>query len=172
VLDSAQIVPEMPDVYPYLDWLQNTWLSNSIRDTLWFPAIELVHLFGLATLLGTTLALDLRLLDLWLRGRPVSLLMKGLLPWTWAAFAVMVCSGFLLFTSDPTRFFYNTSFRVKMVLIALAGLNALIFQLTALRSLSRWDVNARTPVGAKIAGFCSLVLWLGVVAAGRWIGFV
>jgi hypothetical protein len=162
----------MPDMYPFIDWLQNTWLSNSIRDTLWFPAIETVHLFGIVTLLGTTLALDLRLMDIGLRGRPVSRLMRGLLPWTWAAFFVMVCTGSGLFISDPMRFFYNASFRIKMVLIALAGLNALVFQLTAYRSLDKWDVNTATPRGAKIAGFCSLVLWFSVVAAGRWIGFV
>jgi hypothetical protein len=162
----------MPDMSPYIDWLQNTWLSNSIRDTLWFPAIETVHLFGLVTLLGTTLALDLRLMDIGLRGRPVSRLMKGLLPWTWTAFFVMVLTGSGLFISDPMRFFYNVSFRIKMVLIVLAGLNALVFQLTAYRSVDKWDVNTATPRGAKIAGFCSLVLWFSVVAAGRWIGFV
>jgi hypothetical protein len=84
----------------------------------------------------------------------------------------MVCSGSLLFVSDPMRFFYNESFRIKMVLIALAGLNALIFQLTVFRSIAKWDLNAPTPLGAKIAGLCSLILWCGVVTAGRWIGFV
>jgi hypothetical protein len=162
----------MPDLYPYVDWLQNTWLSNSIRDTLWFPAIETVHIFGLVTLIGTTLALDLRLMDLWLCRWPVSRLMKGLLPWTWAAFIVMVSTGSGLFVSDPMRFFYNTSFQIKMVLIALAGLNALVFQLTVHRSIDKWDIDTTPPIAAKIAGFCSLVLWFSVMAAGRWIGFV
>ena len=163
----------MPDMYPYIEWLQNTWVSILIRDTKWlFPAIEMVHLFGIVTLLGTTLALDLRLMDLWLRPRPVSLLMRRLLPWSWAAFVVMVCTGSGLFVSDPARFFYNTSFRIKMVLIVLAGLNAFLFQVTSFRSLEKWDLNASPPRGAKIAGFFSLVLWFSVVAAGRWIAFV
>ena len=98
-------------------------LSTFIRDTKWcFPAIELVHLFGIVTLLGTMLAFDLRLMDIWLRRWPVSVLMKRLLPWTWRAFAVMVCTGAGLFISDPVRFFENTSFRIKLVLIGLAGL--------------------------------------------------
>jgi hypothetical protein len=111
-------------------------------------------------------------MDIGLRRWPVSRLMKGLLPWTWTAFVVMVCTGSGLFISDPMRFFYNASFRIKMVLIALAGLNALVFQLTAYRTLDKWDANTATPRGAKIAGLCSLVLWFSVVAAGRWIGFV
>lgn len=163
----------MPDIYPYLEWLQDTWLSGFIRDTKWcFPAIELVHLFGLVTLMATMLAFDLRLMNVWLRGRPVSVLMKRLLPWTWTAFAVMICTGTGLFLSDPLRFFDNTSFRIKLALIALAGLNALVFQVTTARTLDRWDLNIDTPRGAKIAGFLSMVLWFGVVAAGRWIAFV
>jgi hypothetical protein len=163
----------VPDWYPYWEAVQDTWISSFIRDTKWcFPAIEMVHLFGIVTLLGTMLAFDLRLMNVWLRRWPVSLLMKRLVPWTWVAFVVMVCTGTGLFISDPLRFFYNPSFRIKLVLIALAGLNALIFQLTAFRTLNKWDVACETPRGAKIAGFFSIVLWFGVVAAGRWIAFV
>jgi hypothetical protein len=163
----------MPDMYPYLEALQNSWLSTLIRDTKWFfPGIEMVHLFGIVTLVGTTLALDLRLMNRWLRPWRVSVLMRRLLPWSWAAFAVMVLTGSGLFISDPLRFYYNVSFRIKLVLIVLAGVNALLFQMTAFRTLDRWDLDADTPRGAKIAGFCSLVLWFGIVAAGRWIAFV
>jgi hypothetical protein len=118
------------------------------------------------------LAFDLRLMNVWLRRWPVSLLMKRLLPWTWTAFVVMVCTGTGLFISDPLRFYYNPSFRIKLVLIVLAGVNALVFQVTAFRTLNQWDLNIETPRGAKIAGILSIVLWFGVVAAGRWIAFV
>jgi hypothetical protein len=163
----------MPDIYPFLEWLQDTGLSAFIRDTKWcFPAIELVHLFGLVTLMSSMLVFDLRLMNLWLRRWPVLLLMERLLPWTWRAFIVMVGTGAGLFVSDPLRFFDNTSFRIKLVLIALAGLNALIFQRTSLRGVGEWNLNVEPPLGAKIAGGLSLVLWFGVMAAGRWIAFV
>lgn len=163
----------MPDMLPYIEWLEGTWPSTLIRDAKWlFPMIEMVHLFGIVTLVGTTLALDLRLMDLWLRRWPVSLLAGSLLPWSWVGFAVMVLTGSGLFISDPVRFFYNDSFRVKMVLIMLAGMNAFVFQRTAYRSVVQWDLNTDTPRGAKVAGLCSLVLWFGIVAAGRWIAFV
>jgi hypothetical protein len=163
----------MPDMYPYLESLQNTWLSGLIRDTKWcFPAIEMVHLFGIVTLLGTMLAFDLRLMNAWLRRWAVSLLMNRLLPWTWTAFVVMVFTGAALFTSDPLRFYYNPSFRIKLVLIVLAGVNAFVFQVGAFRTMKNWDLNVDTPRGAKLAGVLSIVLWFGVVAAGRWIAFV
>ncbi len=162
----------MPDAYPYLQWLQNTWLSNSIRDTLWFPAIETVHLLGLIILASTALALDLRLAGLWLRRWPVCWLMKKLMPWIGAGFGVMVFTGWGLFVSDPLRFFYNTAFRIKMLLIALAGVNALVFQITARPRLSQGDAKSQTPPAARIAGLLSILLWLGVITAGRWIGFV
>jgi len=160
-------------MYPYLEALQNTWLSALIRDTKWsYPAIEVVHLFGIVTMLGTMLAFDLRLMNVWLSRWPVSLVMNRLLPWTWTAFAVMIASGTALFISDPLRFYYNVSFRIKLVLIVLAGLNAIVFQVTAFRTMGRWDLSVDTPRGAKAAGFLSIVLWFGVVAAGRWIAFV
>jgi hypothetical protein len=59
-----------------------------------------------------------------------------------------------------------------LVLIALTGVNALVFQVTAFRTMAQWDLHVDTPRGAKIAGFLSIVLWFGVVAAGRWIAFV
>jgi hypothetical protein len=162
----------MPDLYSFLAWLQETRLSAFVRDTKWcFPAIELVHLFGIVTLLATMLAFDLRLMNLWLRRWPVSCLMRNLLPWTWAAFGIMVCTGTGLFVSDPLRFSDSSAFRIKLVLIALAGLNALLFQLTTARSIPAWDADVAPPRGARIAGLLSIILWFGVVAAGRWIAF-
>jgi hypothetical protein len=84
----------------------------------------------------------------------------------------MVFTGAALFTSDPLRFYYNPSFRIKLVLIVLAGVNAFVFQVGAFRTMKNWDLNVDTPRGAKLAGVLSIVLWFGVVAAGRWIAFV
>jgi hypothetical protein len=164
---------EMPDMMPYLEWLESTWAGTMVRDSNWlFPMIETFHLFGIVIVVGTTIALDLRLMNLWLRRWRVSLLADSLLRWSWAGFALMVLTGAGLFLSDPFRYFYNPSFRVKMVLIMLAGVNAFAFQITSLRSVGKWDLKTDTPRGAKVAGFCSLVLWFGIVAAGRWIAFV
>jgi len=120
---------------------------------------------------GSTAALDLRLLNLAMRGQSVSKLAGRLLKWAWAGFVVQVVTGLLLFSSEATKCYPNPAFRVKMLLILLAGVNALVFEWTY-RSVAKWDEAASTPMGAKLAGLFSILLWFGIVAAGRWIAFV
>ena len=102
----------------------------------------------------------------------VSDLANRLLPWTWVGFAVQVITGALLFSSEAVKVYSNPAFRFKMLLILLAGLNALIFHLVVFRNVAAWDNREVTPVPAKIAGLVSILLWIGIVAAGRFIGFV
>jgi len=94
------------------------------------------------------------------------------LPWTWASFCVAVITGALLFSSNATHYWGTVPFRAKMLLLALAGVNMLVFHGTTYRSLATWDGAAHTPRAAKVAGGLSLALWIGVVTMGRWIGFV
>jgi len=163
----------MPDMLSFCKWLEQTSLGASVRESLWlFPAIETLHLLGMAALVGTIAVFDLRLLGWVMRRERVSELAGRLLPWTWAAFAVQVVTGTLLFMSEAVKVYANPAFRLKMLLIFLAGLQALIFHRTAYRNMAAWDDSGVLPVGVKIAGFVSMVLWIGVVAAGRFIGFV
>lgn len=154
-------------------WLEHTSVGLTVRDSLWlFPTIETLHLFGIVLLVGSTSALDLRLLGLSLRNQSVSEVAGRLLPWAWVGFAVQIVTGTLLFSSEATKCYVNTAFRFKMLLILLAGVNALVFHWTAYRSVGKWDDAPTTPVGAKLAGSFSILLWFGIVAAGRWIAFM
>ncbi len=137
-----------------------------------FPAIETLHLLGMTALVGTAAVFDLRLLGWMLRRERVSELAGRLLPWTWAGFALQMVTGTLLFTSEAVKVYTNPAFRVKMLLIVLAGVHALIFHWGVYRDVASWDDSGVLPVGAKVAGFVSILLWIGIVAAGRFIGFV
>lgn len=148
-------------------------MGASVRQSLWlFPAIETLHLLGMVALVGSIVAFDLRLLGWAMRGVPVSHLAKRLFPWCWAGFAVQVITGAMLFASEAVHMVANPAFRIKMLLILLAGINALVFRLTVYRNVKAWDDARVLPVGAKLGGLVSLLLWVGVVAAGRLIGFV
>ena len=103
--------------------------------------------------------------------RPVSGVTRGILPLTWGAFAVAVASGFLMFMSNATKYLGNGYFVAKLVLIAVAGINMLIFHFVSARDQPRWDNQARLPLSARLAGGISLLVWIAVVACGRWIGF-
>ena len=154
-------------------WLEQTPVGASVREAVWlFPAIETVHLLGMAVLVVAVGVFDLRLLSWAMRHERVSVLGRRLLPWAWAGFAVQVVTGTLLFSSEAIKVYTNPAFRLKMLLIVLAGLQALTFHRTVYRGVAKWDETGVLPAGAKISGFVSLVLWIGVVAAGRFIGFV
>jgi hypothetical protein len=154
-------------------WLEQTSVGAGVRESLWlFPAIETVHLLGMAALVGTVGVFDLRLLGWTLRRERVSELGRRLLPWIWAGFAVQVVTGVLLFSSEAVKVYTNPAFRLKMLLIFLAGVHALVFHWTIYRNVASWDDSEGLPIGAKAAGFVSIVLWVGIVAAGRFIGFV
>jgi uncharacterized membrane protein len=114
----------------------------------------------------------LRLLGWILRRERVSDLTRRLLPWVWAGFAVQVITGALLFSSEAVKVYDNPAFRVKILLILLAGAQALIFQWTSYRNVATWDDSQVMPAGAKVAGCISILLWIGIVAAGRFIGFM
>jgi hypothetical protein len=163
----------MPGMLAFCQWLEQTSVGSAVRESLWlFPAIETLHLLGMAVLVGSVAVFDLRLLGWILRRERVTVLAGRLLPWTWAGFAVQVVTGALLFSSEAVKVSTNPAFRIKMVLIVLAGLHALVFHWTVYRDVASWDQGEVLPVGAKISGFLSILLWIGVVAAGRFIGFV
>lgn len=161
--------PNAPEIFK---WLQDTSVGSHISDSLWlFPLIESIHVWGIVILVSATGMLDLRLLGLVLKEQSVSKLNRTLLPWAWCGFGIMVLSGVLLFSSEATKLYNNGAFLLKMVLILLAGINALVFHTTIYQRVDKWDVSAVTPVAAKLAGAFSLVLWVGVIFAGRWIAY-
>ena len=160
-------------MFSFCQWLENSSWATAIHQSLWlFPMLETAHLFGIVSLVGATSALDLRLIGLTMKGEPVSRIARRLLPWAWAGLTIQVVTGFCLFASEATRCFDNKAFRIKMVMLVLAGLNALIFHQTVYRRVTTWDEAPATPLGAKFAGCCSILLWFGIVAAGRWIAFL
>ena len=163
----------MPDMLAFCKWLEQTSVGAGIRESLWlFPAIETVHLLGMAALVGSAAVLDLRLLGWMMRRERVSELAGRLLPWAWAGFAVQVVTGALLFSSEAIKVYTNPAFRLKMLLILLAGVHALVFHWAVYRDVATWDDSAVLPAGAKVSGLVSILLWVGIVAAGRFIGFV
>jgi hypothetical protein len=153
-------------------WLETSSLGTAVSQSTWlFPAIETVHVIALALVVGSIAVLDLRLLDRSWRVRAVTELTLDILPWTWTSFAGAATSGFLMFSSAATKYAADIPFRLKMVLLLLAGANMLAFHRFTYRGVAAWDVNAPTPPAAKLAGGLSLLFWIGVVTCGRWVGF-
>ncbi|HEY8521954.1 MAG TPA: hypothetical protein VIN61_17920 [Gammaproteobacteria bacterium] len=154
-----------------LSWLETTAVAGWIRTTVWaYPAIETAHYIGLAMLVGGIMLIDLRVLG-FPRRLPLAS-MIGLLPWVWAGFAINVASGSLLFTYGATNFGTSVAFQLKMALMALAGLNALAFDVAVRRSREDWVAADRPPALVKGFATLSFALWIGVVATGRWMAYI
>jgi len=159
-------------LYHFCVWLQHTGVGVNVSESLWlFPLIETIHIWGIICLVGCTGVLDLRLLGLVLTNQRVTELHHRLIKWTWFGFAVMLITGSLMFASEATKMYENGAFRLKMLLIVAAGLNAMIFELVASRNIANWDVGRSTPILGKICASFSLVAWVFVIAAGRWIAY-
>jgi hypothetical protein len=157
----------------FLQWLSQTGFSATLRESKWAePIFESVHVLTLTLFLGFSVLLDLRLLGVLLRRRRVSEVLAQLNPWLFVGFTVMIVTGVLLFCGDPVAFYSTIFFRLKMIMLILAGINVLVFNWTVGRRVGAWDQDASTPAGAKVAAILSLVLWAGIIAAGRGIAYV
>jgi uncharacterized membrane protein len=162
----------MPVLQSFCEWLQNTAVGSFISGSTWaFPTIETIHVFALVIVVGTIAIVDLRLLSVASRNRSVSQLSNDVLPITWSAFCLAAVSGGLMFSSKAVSYLANWPFRIKMVLLVLAGLNMLYFHFMTYRTVHKWDDADRAPSAARLAGALSLTFWIGVVVFGRWIGF-
>ncbi len=151
--------------------LESSAAGQYMAESTWaFPTVETLHVIALVTVLGTILIVDLRLLGLTSKDDPVTMISHDALRITWIGFALAAITGGLLFISRASEYAANPFFIRKMVIMALAGVNMGVFQLLTWKSVRQWDVGA-VPVAAKVAGVLSLMLWIGVVAMGRAIGF-
>jgi hypothetical protein len=140
------------------------------EDPFAFPTVETFHVISLVIVFGSILLVDLRLMGLASRDYSISGLSRTILPITWVAFLVALITGGLLFASNPYGYFGNTAFRIKLALLLLAGLNMLLFHFVTQRR-GNLDAPGPVPGGARLAGLLSAILWIGIIACGRWIGF-
>jgi len=129
-------------------------------------AIRLLHTLGFATLAGTVIAFDLRVLGFW-RHVPVRALSRRLLPWTFAAVVVIVPTGGLLFLSKAGELIASRLFVLKMALIAAAAINAVLFRTGPYQGVKGWDTDVAAPAAARVSVALSIALWIAVILCGK-----
>ncbi|MGA2132893.1 MAG: DUF6644 family protein [Bryobacteraceae bacterium] len=159
-------------VLEFCRWLAATPWSIALHESIWvYPIVESVHVLTLCLFLGLVVVMDLRLLGVTMMKTPAAEVVARLVPWTIAGFAVMVVSGSLLFYAIPVKTYLNIFFRFKVAFLLLAGANTAVFHLTIYRTIRNWGVEAAPPLPARLAGAVSLLLWAGIVVAGRMIAY-
>jgi Family of unknown function (DUF6644) len=153
-------------------WLEASAPAVAMRQWAWlYPIVEISHIVGFVFVIGAAAMFDLRLLGL-SRRLPIDAMARHLLPWSWAGLALVVPSGTLMFVAHAVEWAGNPAFRIKLALLAAAGLNALVFNRGAFQKLAGSNEGIRAPAMARVAAVASLLIWAGVIACGRLLAYL
>lgn len=144
------------------------WMRGSLKA---MPVVEATHVLAAVTVFGTILVVDLRLLGIPGVKRAFTRVSEEMTRITWAAFALAVVTGVLMFIANAHTYVINRAFGLKLLAILAAGLNMMVFERGTRRGVAGWDVGVESPRAAKIAGVLSILLWVAVIFLARWIGF-
>ncbi len=144
------------------------WMRTSVKA---MPIVNALHVLAATTVFGTILVVDLRLLGFPDTRRPFTRISDEMLRLTWAAFALALLTGALMFAANAQTYVGNTAFQLKMLALIGGGVNMAIFQRITFRGVGAWDHSARPPLAGRIAGAASILIWISVIFLARWIGF-
>jgi hypothetical protein len=146
--------------------IEGIWPGPIINQSVWLFAFgETLHFLGLCLLFGSLLVVDLRLLG-FARRIPVSAAL-AFLPFAIVGFLINAVTGWIMFTADPFLYWLNPAFKLKMLLILIAGINALVFTIAEHRPALAIGPNGDTTVFTKVTAGLSLALWAFVLLLGR-----
>jgi len=153
-------------------WLSETEWSIALRESLYlYPWIESAHVLSISLFVGTLIFIELRLIGLSFLALSISELNSKILPISIFGFCLMTLTGALLFYAIPVRTYQSIFFRIKILLIILAGINAFLFHRQMYKEGDSWDEGEFIPGSVKIKSVVSLVLWIFVIISGRMIAY-
>ena len=153
-------------------WFDSQWFSTAIHESFYlYNWIESAHVLTLMLFLGMLCVIDLRMLGVLFRDVPASTMAARLDRPMMIGFAVMMFTGFLLYYAIPVRTTQSIWFRIKVVLLILAAINAFAFRARMRDSVGTWDTAPRAPRHIRLGAAASLLLWAGVVVTGRSIAY-
>jgi hypothetical protein len=156
----------------FVQWLNETPWSVFLRENDYsFFVIETIHILGLGFSIGLIMWVDLRLMGLSLRRERVTDVIRQFEPWARGGVLIMLASGSLLLLSEPLKCYTAVAFRLKAVMLILAGLNVWFFNAKVFPTVAEWDDRAAAPWRARMVGALSMTLWIGIIIAGRWTAY-
>jgi uncharacterized membrane protein len=156
-----------------LQWIQNLAVFSDLRGSAYaYPVILALHLSAISLFAGMILVTDVRMLDWGLTRYPIVSIVDRLRTPKRIGFILAASCGFLLFCSKAEEYYYNPFFRTKLLLFALVGIHALVFRGSVYNKAAEFDPAQGAPPRAKLAASLSLLIWLGIITAGRAIGYV
>ncbi len=156
----------------FCSWIEHTALSQIIQATPWIvPTVQTIHILAIAAVLSSALMIDLRLLGVAGNDQSLARVSARFRPLIWWTLPILLASGTIMIIGEPARSLANFAFQLKMLLLIAAIAVTLAFQRPLNRSAGFWDASGTRRRAAKMLATLSLLLWTGIVFAGRWIAY-
>jgi hypothetical protein len=160
------------DILPFMQSLQSMDFATMVRESsLVYPIILSTHLAGMGLFGGMIAMTDLRILGIAMTGRPMADVHNQLRPYKHLGLTLVVVCGALLAWSKAAIYWPNPFFKLKLSLLVAVAIHALIFRGSVYKNLGEMDKFGKATSAAKLAAILSLILWIALVTAGRWIGY-
>jgi hypothetical protein len=156
----------------FTKWLAATDWSIGLHESYYMQNwVESVHVLFLMVSLGMLVIIDLRMLGLWLNEVPASKVAARIGTPMFIGFGIMIVSGLVLSTANPVRYEHSVWYRIKLILLFVALINAVLFHRHMNRSVGTWDTDKKPPTRVRTAAALSLTLWVLIVTCGRFIAY-
>jgi hypothetical protein len=153
-------------------WLATTSLSHTIQTAGWvIPTLQTIHILSVAIVFSSAILVDLRLWRLLNRDVPLPEVTRRFLPTIWPVLVVLLITGSLLIIGEPRRSLLNSTFYLKMALLAVAILLTAWLQWSVSSSPNFWDRDRGRRMAGQLAASVSILVWCGILFAGRWIAY-
>ncbi|MFT5134267.1 MAG: hypothetical protein ACI9SC_002742 [Gammaproteobacteria bacterium] len=155
----------------FITWIENSAVGMWMVDSLWaYPIILSTHAVGMSIVVGTLIVIDLRILGY--AGEAAIESFAKLFFVTWVGVVLNFLSGLALFTSDPGKFFYHPVFWTKIGLMMTGVFSAYLLWRQIKKNTGDTNAHFQASIRVKMLACFSLLLWIGVIVAGRLIGYV
>jgi hypothetical protein len=156
----------------FCKWLAATPLSHVIQTTTWIiPTVQTVHILSVAVVFSFAILVDLRIWRVLERDVPLPEVARRFLPAIWPVLLILMITGSLLIIGEPRRSLVNSTFYIKMALLAVAILLTFGLQRLIASSPNFWDKDLARRMLGRFAATLSILVWCGILFAGRWIAY-
>ena len=160
-------------ILEFCQWLGQTRLSVTIQSVSWVvPTVQTVHILCVAIIVTYSAMLDLRLMGIAGKGRSIGRMTRDSMPWIWNALKVLAATGTILIIAEPARELTNAAFWLKMSLLAVGIALTVFVQRGVRKDDDYWESSASKRRTARVVATVSVLVWISVASAGRWIGYV
>jgi hypothetical protein len=157
---------------PFCNWLASTDLSHKIQTVTWIiPTLQTIHILSIAVVFSSAILVDLRFWRIYDRDLPLKDVARRYLPMIWPVVLVLAITGALLIIGEPRRSLLNTTFYIKMALLAAALVVTAALQWPLSKDANFWDKDQGRRIAGRLAAIVSILIWGCIIFAGRWIAY-